>query len=555
MNAIDFFNLPPQYSIFQKETNKTQFGGILFLIYLIIMFLISLAYILDYAVNDKFEIEYSIVNSFFSKKSPEDTQFGKFDPDVNPEIDFIFYVGINYFLYPDGIPYQNISIEEIEKNLFLENKGKFYKGKFASNLEITTNYGEKSFFIFNITRKIFEFDSNTIHFYYKCDDYNCSNFIYNTILDVSIVTENYQIVHNATNPIKKSKCYPFTTDGGNRDVCNYLILGEFHDNETLNLNFKLTSILYKEKKGISRLFDYISNQEKNYTAAFFEEETKTFQYDPLQFFYKKDTYLGKENNNIKNYYEEEEDEYEYDEEEPFFNYEKYYMIANIDTYPMDKYEKYLRSEIGFLSVLANIGALFSTLKVDFVVVYQFYSKKFDNYEIIEKILKTELQKDKINKNLIKLSDKNKDINLKLELSEINPKEKENNIDNMTIPLIQSSTGKEKDLDVKEVINSEEKISEEKNEENALINEDDRILPKISFFEFYFNNIYFKICKRRKNQEIVNICDKIIYKYISIDSVLYNLIRLENLFKDYRWNNPELNNLKNNEIIKELLEIL
>ena len=38
MNAIDFFKLPPQYSIFQKEKNKTQYGGVLFLIYLIIMF-------------------------------------------------------------------------------------------------------------------------------------------------------------------------------------------------------------------------------------------------------------------------------------------------------------------------------------------------------------------------------------------------------------------------------------------------------------------------------------------------------------------------------------
>jgi hypothetical protein len=74
MNAIDFFNLPPQYSIFQKETNKTQFGGVLFLIYLIVMLFISLAYILDYAVNEKYEIEYSIVNSFFSKKSYEEIQ-------------------------------------------------------------------------------------------------------------------------------------------------------------------------------------------------------------------------------------------------------------------------------------------------------------------------------------------------------------------------------------------------------------------------------------------------------------------------------------------------
>ena len=100
MYAIDFFNMPPQYSIFQKETNKTQFGGVLFLIYLIVMFFISLAYILDYAVNDKYEIEFSIVNSFFSKINPEDIEFGKFDSGVNPELNFIFYIGINYELDP-----------------------------------------------------------------------------------------------------------------------------------------------------------------------------------------------------------------------------------------------------------------------------------------------------------------------------------------------------------------------------------------------------------------------------------------------------------------------
>jgi len=40
---------------------------------------------------------------------------------------------------------------------------------------------------------------------------------------------------------------------------------------------------------------------------------------------------------------------------------------------MDEYDKYIRSEIGFLTVLANIGALFSTFKIVFAVFYQFYS--------------------------------------------------------------------------------------------------------------------------------------------------------------------------------------
>ena len=523
------------------------------------MFFISLAYILDYAVNDKFEIEFSVVNSFFSKINPDVIEQGKFDSGVNPEINFIFYVGINYVLDPFGIPYQNISLEEIEKNLFLEIQGKFYKGKFCSNLDCMTGPGDKSFFIFNITKKIVEFgQSNLVQVIYKCNDDDCSNFLYNTFMGVTITTENYEIIHNASNPIKKTECTPLLSDGTNETYCNYIISEYFQDNKTLNLDFKLTSILYEEKKGISRLFDYISGKEKKYTTAFFEEETKRTEYYDKEFYYLRDKYLS-EVNNIKNYYYEEEEgeyEYEYNEnEDPDFYKEKYYLISNIETKPMDKYEKYSRSEIGFLSVLANIGALFSTLQVVFAVVYKFYSKKFDNYEVVEKILKTELQKSKMNKNLIKLSDKNKDIDLQMELSELNPKEKESNMDTMTMPLIKDSTGKEKEIDAKEVNNSEEKISEEQKEEKALIKEEDRILPKISFFEFYFNHIYFKICKRRKNQEIMNICDKIIFKYISIDYVLYNLIRLENLFKDYKWNNPQLNSLKNNEIIKELLDIL
>ena len=70
---------------------------------------------------------------------------------------------------------------------------------------------------------------------------------------------------------------------------------------------------------------------------------------------------------------------------------------------MDKYEKYMRSEIGFLSVLANIGALFSTINTVFVVFYKFYSRAYDHYEIVEKILTNEFRKDKIK---IELKDKN-----------------------------------------------------------------------------------------------------------------------------------------------------
>jgi len=55
----------------------------------------------------------------------------------------------------------------------------------------------------------------------------------------------------------------------------------------------------------------------------------------------------------------------------------------------------------------------------------------------------------------------------------------------------------------------------------------------------------------RNQEIINMTNKIAFKYLSIDSLLFNQMKLENLFKDYKWNNPLLNNVKNNKMIDEL----
>ena len=430
--------MPPQYSIFQKEKNKTQYGGVLFLIYLIIMFFISLAYILDYAVNEKFEIEYYMVNTFYSKKSVAEIQLGNLDSNMNPETDFKIYIGINYELNPYETPDQNVILKEIEENLLMEFDRKFYKGKFCSNIDCPTGPGN-SFFIFNITKKILDFEKKEyINFIYKCNDKNCSNFLKNTFLNIYISTPNFEIIHNASEPIKKYEC---VLDVQNSSRCNYYIRNDLIEERTLNLNFKLSSILYEEKKGISRLFDYISGTEKKYRISFIEENTLKVENDSAQYYHESDEFLG-ENINNKNFYEEE------DEEESPYDNKKYYILASMKTEPMDKYEKYMRSQIGLLTVLANIGALFSTLNTIFAVFYIFYSKKFDNYEVVEKILFSELRKDK---NKIKIKDKN--INTQTELSELNLQEKDNDLDIMAMPLIKESSDKEKENNFS--INSEQ----------------------------------------------------------------------------------------------------
>ena len=61
MEYIDFLSSSPSFSIFQKKANKIKFGGVLFLIYIIIMLFICLIYILDYILNEKYEIESSVL--------------------------------------------------------------------------------------------------------------------------------------------------------------------------------------------------------------------------------------------------------------------------------------------------------------------------------------------------------------------------------------------------------------------------------------------------------------------------------------------------------------
>ena len=54
MNKLDFLSGPPQMSFFQKNSNQTFFGGVLFLFYIIITIGISVPYTLNYILNDKY---------------------------------------------------------------------------------------------------------------------------------------------------------------------------------------------------------------------------------------------------------------------------------------------------------------------------------------------------------------------------------------------------------------------------------------------------------------------------------------------------------------------
>ena len=63
MHFLDFVSESPRNFIFQKEANKTNLGGVISFLYLLILIIISSGYLYDYYKNDKYEVK--LLNLFF----------------------------------------------------------------------------------------------------------------------------------------------------------------------------------------------------------------------------------------------------------------------------------------------------------------------------------------------------------------------------------------------------------------------------------------------------------------------------------------------------------
>ena len=61
MRKLDFISASPHLSIFKAGSNKTSFGGTLFLIYLIILAILASFYIYDYTSKEKYTFESNFI--------------------------------------------------------------------------------------------------------------------------------------------------------------------------------------------------------------------------------------------------------------------------------------------------------------------------------------------------------------------------------------------------------------------------------------------------------------------------------------------------------------
>ena len=99
MHKFDFLSSAPQNIIFRKNSNKTNLGGVLSFIYLIIMLIITAYYLAFYFIEENYTIEYL----YYEEISTEDELVDKYN---NPKYNqnFLFKIEL----------YENESFEGVE---------------------------------------------------------------------------------------------------------------------------------------------------------------------------------------------------------------------------------------------------------------------------------------------------------------------------------------------------------------------------------------------------------------------------------------------------------
>ena len=456
---FDFLNSPPQLYYLQKRTNKTIIGGILFLLYIIVISIIFIYYIVNYYLNDRYDISYSLHKAF--SDNPNNNDLKGIDPKFNFSIN----------IYKINKDFE--SVEIYDKFLVID--------YYFNIIENNTFYSKNP-------------DDIKIYIYSYCL-YNCS--LVSDEEDISYVVkftyQGYKIEH-------QNKKIPLDVKNGNYTFFKELY---FSLNKSTIFEVDWEIIKYKEEKGLLGLFGDWINKKNEYIAfdISFINKITTEKIIKLNVLKSLDLRLLS-----------------------FINFKE----RNA------QYVEYKRTKKSPLDVLANVGSLFSSFLVIFNYIFSFYSSNLNNYQIMQKFLSDPKRLKELN---IKIS-RSKTIKFK---NINNTNKKDRNFDKQSIDTSKSVPFKSNDK------NKITENNEDKNDEN--IN-----LKGVYFIHFLLK--YFKCkCKNMKNKiDIINTCNLIIFKYFSIENILYNQIIFENLLKDYKWNEQYLTRIDCNLLLRRLKSI-
>ena len=242
MYKLDFLSKAPNNFIFEKESNKTNLGGVITLIYLIIIIIITIVYICDYSINDKYSVLYNSENIFKSANESKQARYN--DEKLNPKITFNIGTVFEHLVPEHYAIVTTIPGQENAKILKL---------------------GE------NCTVNILDI---SIGFYYKCKGVDMNG---NCILHDEEKNQDQNIY---------SFIFNYTGSKINHQNENPLTTHFIHDNILFNIDenifyrlLRWKTIIYTEKKGIYRFFDYLLGKSNEIYGGIF--------YNPLSLLVKR----------------------------------------------------------------------------------------------------------------------------------------------------------------------------------------------------------------------------------------------------------------------------
>ena len=216
MHRFDFLSGAPKTFIFQKDSNKTNLGGIFTIIFLLVIFVIIYSYLYEYFANPKYNVSYYYHEEYYD----DDERDEKFnDTNLYPELEY------NLQIYP----------EYIRKSLLLatmKEDGKFHV------LEPKKTYKKQ---VSKLNFYVFYKCSNKTDCSFRGDDKDKESSPFN-IFDLVFEYMGYSCDHqNPDSPIKRHKEYY-----------------EFHFpiiSNTIELfQFNWKTIKYEEESSLSGMF-------------------------------------------------------------------------------------------------------------------------------------------------------------------------------------------------------------------------------------------------------------------------------------------------------------
>ena len=486
MRKLDFISGSPQLAIFNEGANKTNLGGVLYLIYLIVLLLLAIIYIFDFIKKERYEFDYTLYKTLNAENPlSKDKAMNSM---LNTDLDF------NIILYKDDPFDESDSLTE-NKNFLIFDNYIFDHTWIERDEDGFCIISDDDKFIVKENETVQKSVSSTLAVLYRCNGENCTirkeDKFESYAYYFSLGYRGYILQHQDTKkPIEQLPEENFW-------IQDYPFL------ENTNIYFiEWELIEYEEEKGIfAKTYSNVAGKSNTYYGGYYKSYNVFTDDGHVQRLPDTDWKIKDKDGN------------------------HFAVLLYVFLMPNYKeYERYSRKKISFLDVLADISALASTVLDLMGLAYGFlYSQNYDNYKIIENILTK-----KMNININNISNKIEDeddektkVELKADLIDNKTEEKEN-IDK---------------IDIKE-----NKEVEEKEKKRLTENLE---LPSPKVYDFLFHELYFKCFGPSSKQALIDSCNDIVAKYTTIENLLYNQIKLEYLWKDYKWNNPQ-NEIKQKE---------